>query len=114
MRIAPVGLLASLLFLTLLPLPTQAFFSNASLILGATLMGDYQTVSPQDREVVYAAEFAANQLRLANIQILKAERQVVAGVNYSLLLQSTNKRYQIRIYQDVQHHLSLLSSKTLP
>ena len=92
----------------------NAFFSETSLMLLPTVLGNYQPITTHDDDVLRAAKFAGRKLSAGNtLKVLKAERQLIAGLNYQLTLQLAEGIYQVRVYQDVQHHLTLSYAQRL-
>lgn len=113
MRILTTSLIS--LLLSTIHLPTQAaFFSEASLVAVPVVLGNYQPVSTNDLEVIYAAQFAAKHLQQGKlIRVVNVKRQLIAGFNYLMTLQLDNGVYQVRVHQDLQHHLNISDVKTL-
>ena len=85
------------------------------------IVGGYQGASRIDRQVVSAARFAVNSQngkrgdRISLISIERAEKQVVAGINYRLCLKvkRNGKAQEVTavVYQDLQRRYSLSSWK---
>jgi len=86
--------------------------------VSAQMAGGYSDLSASSKEVKRAARFAVQQriLRTGNrvtlVKIVKAERQVVAGLNYRIVLRVADRRGRRRtttvvVYQDLKDHLSL-------
>jgi hypothetical protein len=83
------------------------------------MAGAYGEVSTTDREVMRAARFAVSKARrkqgarVSLISIERAERQVVAGLNYRLCLRVKikNKIQDMTavVYQNLKQHYSLSS-----
>lgn len=91
--------------------------------VSAQIAGGYSDISASSKEVKRAVRFAVQQrmLRTGNkvtlVKIVKAERQVVAGLNYRIVLGVADRRGRRRtatvvVYQDLKDHLSLTSWKT--
>ncbi len=86
--------------------------------ISAQVAGGYFGIPASSKEVKRAARFAVQQrmLRTGNkvtiVKIVKAERQVVAGLNYRIVLGVADRRGRRRtatvvVYQDLKNHLSL-------
>lgn len=89
------------------------------------MVGGFKTVSVTDQAVVYAANFASKKIGeskgidLKMESILKAEQQVVQGMNYNVFFRSTyvseGKRYQTclnaRVYRSLQNVFTLSNWK---
>lgn len=82
--------------------------------------GGYSAVDPDDQDIFEANKFLEQELYARNgkeiwtKQILKAEKQVVAGTNYRLtVLMSDGKKYQAVIYQDLQGAAELTSYRQI-
>ncbi len=91
--------------------------------VSAQMAGAYGDTSASSKEVKRAAKFAVDQRTLKTgskvklIKIVKAEQQVVAGMNYRIVLRAADK-YGRRstatavVYQNLKNKLSLTSWKT--
>lgn len=90
--------------------------------VSAQMTGAYGDASVGSKEVKRAAKFAVSQqststkAKLTLVQIVKAEQQVVAGMNYRLILTVADKHGKKStattvVYQDLKNHLSLTSWK---
>lgn len=78
------------------------------------IVGGYAAVDVNDLEVQNAAQFAAQALGNLLNRVTKAERQVVAGMNYRLQLGLQNgAEYEVVVYVDLQNQRSLSSSRQL-
>jgi hypothetical protein len=83
------SLLIATMFVAFIVVSGNAFDVSAQ---DSPMVGSYQEVSKTDREAVSAAKFAIRSEkrqqggRLSLISIERAERQVVAGLNYRLCL----------------------------
>ena len=75
-----------------------AVFMSATTCATAALMGGFRPVSPRDENVISASRFALGAkaaedpkykpaLDASSFEILEASQQVVAGINYRLVLQ---------------------------
>ncbi len=69
-----------------------------------TLAGGYQTISTIDQGVQDAAQFAVAQINQGSLSaVLSAQSQVVAGINYKLLLEiesadGTNHTFDVIVF----------------
>jgi Aspartic acid proteinase inhibitor len=80
-------------------------------------LGGYTPINPGDPEVRAAAEYAVSEQRsrtgtaVALRRVARAERQVVAGLNYRLCLEVTvaDKREEVQliVYRNLQQRFSL-------
>jgi hypothetical protein len=80
-------------------------------------LGGYTPIDPADPEVREAAEHAVSEQRsrtgsaVALRRIARAERQVVAGLNYRLCLEvtvaDTREEVQVIVYRNLQQRFSL-------
>lgn len=78
------------------------------------MAGGYAAVDVNDIEVQNAAQFAAQAIGNLLNRVIKAERQVVAGMNYRLQLDLQNgAEYEVVVYVDLQNQRSLSSSRQL-
>ena len=78
------------------------------------IAGGYSAADINDVEVQNAAQFAAQALGNLLNRVIKADRQVVAGMNYRLLLSLQNgAEYEVVVYVDLQNNKSLSSSRQL-
>ncbi len=86
------------------------------------MTGAYGDTSTSSKEVKRAAKFAVQQrtLRTGNrvtlIRVVRAEQQVVAGMNYRLVLRVADRRGRRRtatavVFQSLKDQLSLTSWK---
>lgn len=84
--------------------------SHASQLLGA-----WSQISI-DEEVMNVAYFSANILSDSQLKnVLSAKQQLVAGINYALLLEMNNEhRWEVIVYRDLDNIYHLISSKQLP
>lgn len=90
------------------PLPSPAPMPQQQII------GGYSSVDVNDPEVQDAAQFAVQALGGLLNRVTKAERQVVAGMNYRLQLDLQNGLgYEVVVYVDLQQHKQLTSSHRL-
>lgn len=91
--------------------------------VSAQMAGAYADTSTSSKEVRRAAKFAVDQRTLKTgskvklVAIVKAEHQVVAGMNYRMVLRVADKRGRHRtatavVYQDLKNKLSLTKWKT--
>lgn len=72
------------------------------------IAGGNSATSPYSPEVKAAAQFAANAMGRKVTKILKAESQVVAGMNYHMLLAlDDGSEYQVTVYRDLQKKMKL-------
>jgi hypothetical protein len=77
----------------------------------APIAGGYSERSTNDKGVKAAAAFAVRERRrrtrkrVTLVAILRAETQVVAGLNYRLLLRVREGRYQMTYFADVHENL---------
>lgn len=80
----------------------------------AHIVGGYTAVEVNDLEVQNAAQFAVQALGGLLNRVTKAERQVVAGMNYRLQLDLQNGAgYEVVVYVDLQQQKQLISSRPL-
>ena len=88
--------------------------------ISAQMAGGYSDISASSKEVKRAARFAVQQrlFRTGNkvtiVRIVKAEQQVVAGLNYRMVLRVADRRGRRRtatviVYKDLKNQLSLTS-----
>ena len=95
------------------------FYASANRV-SAQIAGAYADTSATSKEVKRAARFAVQRhgLRTDNkvtlVSVIKAESQVVAGLNYRLVLRVSNRRRHrstvtVVVYQDLKNKLSLTS-----
>lgn len=78
------------------------------------IAGGYSNAPTTDAEVQAAAQFAAKTLGSELVNVLKVERQVVAGMNYRMHLALKNgAEYEVVVYRDLQQQMSLSSSKVI-
>ncbi len=93
-----------------------------SRVSAQVMTGAYGDASASTKEVKRAAKFAVQQrtLRTGNtvmlVKVVKAESQVVAGMNYRLVLRVADRRGQRRtatavVFQSLKNQLSLTSWK---
>ncbi|MEZ5536919.1 MAG: cystatin domain-containing protein [Thiolinea sp.] len=82
--------------------------------------GGYRAVDVSDQDVFQINKFLEQELyardgkEIYTKQILKAEKQVVAGTNYRLtLLMSDGNKYQAVIYQDLKGEVGLTSYRRI-
>ena len=96
-------------------------YPSASYV-SAQITGGYGDASASSKEVKRAAKFAVEQrtLRTGNkvalVRVVKAEMQVVAGLNYRMVLRVSDKWGRRRtatavVYQELKNRLSLTSWK---
>ncbi|MFO0999202.1 MAG: cystatin domain-containing protein [Planctomycetaceae bacterium] len=87
-----------------------------------TLVGGYSKVSTDDAKVKSAADFAVMEEskkgpKITLKSISTAETQVVAGMNYKLVMVvdegGTEKTVEAVIYEDLQHSMSVTSWTTM-
>lgn len=105
-----------------------AFVSSADAQIGGPKTGAYKEISTDDAEALAAAKFAIKKngqdenLEITLEEVLKAESQVVAGVNYRLCLKiafhakDTNEADEVRtvqvvVYKNLQREYKLTSWK---
>ncbi len=76
------------------------------------LVGGASAVALDDEGVQKAASFAAQQIGGGSVQaVIKAERQVVAGLNYYLTLKlSNNQTYEVVVYEKLDGSMQLTAS----
>ena len=80
----------------------------------AQIVGGYAVVDVNDLEVQNVAQFAVQALGGLLNRVTKAERQVVAGMNYRLQLDLQNGvGYEVVVYVDLQQQKQLISSRQL-
>lgn len=78
------------------------------------IAGGYSSTDVNTADVQDAAQFAAQALGNLLNRVTKAERQVVAGMNYRLQLSLQNgAEYEVVVYVDLQNQRSLSSSRQL-
>lgn len=102
---------------TLLALVTM--IAGSALMASAQITGGYSAVPVTDKDVIEAANFAVSNKNKHSTQtfklvkILKAERQVVAGMNYNLCMSVTEgggtkaETYDAIVYVDLQKKFEL-------
>lgn len=102
---------------TLLALVT--LMAGSALMASAQIAGGYSAAAVTDKDVKEAAAFAVSnknahsQQSFKLVQILKAERQVVAGMNYMLCMSATEgggtkaETYDAIVYVDLQKKMEL-------
>lgn len=87
------------------------------------LMGGYNKANPKDPEVINVAQFAAQQMNAGTLhRVLEAEKQVVAGLNYKLLLAIKTSKGKLKNYSVVvfvplpatKEAMQLTESKPVP
>ena len=97
-------------------------YASASCV-SAQITGGFGDASASSKEVKRAAKFAVEQrtLRTGNkvalVRVVKAEIQVVAGLNYRMVLRVSDKRGRRRtatvvVYQNLKNRLSLTGWKS--
>lgn len=78
------------------------------------MLGGYSAIDVNDPEVQNVAQFAVQVLGGLLNRVTKAERQVVAGMNYRLQLDLQNGMgYEVEVYVDLQQQKQLISSRQL-
>ena len=79
-----------------------------------TIAGGYTSVSVNNADVKQVANFAANQVSKGKAklkQITAAQTQVVAGINYRLVIQLSNgQRYKVVVYKPLGNGAKLVLS----
>ena len=88
----------------------------------APLLGGYRSLDPDDVDARSAAEYAVSEQKsrtgtdIVLRRIVRAERQVVAGVNYRLCLEvamaSVPAEVEVIVYRDLQQRASLTGWST--
>ena len=97
-------------------------YATANGVAAQMMTGAYGDTSTSSKEVKRAAKFAVQQrtLRTGNtvklVKVVKAEQQVVAGINYRLVLRVADRRGRRRratvvVFQSLKNQLSLTSWK---
>lgn len=90
----------------------------ANSVSAQMITGGYSDASVTSKEVKRAAKFAVSRhsttSKVTLVKIVKAEQQVVAGMNYRVVLSVADKRGKkgtatAVVYQDLKNHLSLTS-----
>ena len=80
------------------------------------IAGGYTSVSVNNADVKQAASFAANQISKGKAtlkQVTAAQTQVVAGLNYRLVIQLSNgQRYKVVVYKGLPPSKLKLTSVT--
>jgi hypothetical protein len=78
------------------------------------MLGGYTSVSVNNADVKQAASFAANQVSKGKAKLRKvtaAQTQVVAGLNYRLVIQLSNgQRYKVVVYKPLGSGAKLVLS----
>lgn len=98
-------------------------YASVNHVAAQMIVGGYADTSASSKEVKRAAKFAVDQRtsrtggKVKLVKIVKAEQQVVAGMNYRLVLRVADKRGRHRtatvvVYQNLKNKLSLTSWKT--
>jgi len=76
--------------------------------------GGLNTVDANNAEVKSAAAFAAKRLNSSVKSVVKAEQQVVAGMNYYLVLELANgRKYDVQVYKKLDGKMSLMALKKI-
>ncbi len=84
------------------------------------MTGNYREISVKSKEAKNAAAFAVKTRsaktgkHITLVKITKAERQVVAGMNYRVVIRVADRRGRVRtatavVYKDLKRHMSLTS-----
>lgn len=93
--------------------------AGSALVASAQIAGGYSAAPVTDKDVIEAANFAvSNKNKFSTqvfklVKILKAERQVVAGMNYNLCMSATEgggtkvETYDAIVYVDLQKKMEL-------
>ncbi|WP_020393883.1 cystatin family protein [Thiolinea disciformis] len=117
--ICSFGLTACSLFSTA-PEPTTTALevstpaSPYAAIATRKVVGGLSTVKVDSEEVKAAAEFAAKRLNTSVKSVVKAEQQVVAGMNYYLVLEMANgRKYDVQVYKKLDGKMALMALKKI-
>jgi hypothetical protein len=78
------------------------------------MVGGYRPVDVSDEGVQSAAAFAAGEMGTEVREIETAHRQTVAGVNYRIVMSTTNdERWQVTVYRNLQGGMQLTAREQL-